>query len=135
MQCEYDDPSNEKITVFKKLKELDFFKINQQELINRINSLNSLNIDNGELVFSSCYNCFGDGYGYGFIQVSVKRLETDDEFQWRLKENARKLAQKEKEDREKYERLKRKFDCKENNEVNSNGITKTMETLVSVTAL
>lgn len=113
---EYDDPSSEKITVVKKLKELYFSKIDQQELIDKISSLNSLNIEGGELIFSSCYNCFGEGYGSGFIQVSVKRLETDDEFQWRLKENARKTAQKEKEDREKYERLKRRFDCKESKE-------------------
>lgn len=110
---EYDNPSSEKIIVVKKLKELHFSKIDQQELIDKISSLNSLDIEGGELVFSSCHNCFGEGYGVGFIQVSVKRLETEDEFQWRLKENARKLDKKEKEDREKYEQLKRRFDCKE----------------------
>lgn len=110
---EYDDHSSEKITVVKKLKELHFSKINQQELIDKISSLNT---EDGQLVFSSCYNCFGEGYGCGFIQVSIKRLETDDEFQWRLKENAIKLSQKEKEDRKKYELLKRRFENKVNKE-------------------
>lgn len=95
--------STEKIVVTEKLTELRIFELTKQELTEKINSFNP---NEGEVVFTAMYNHYDDSYGSAYLQVSIKRQETDKEFQFRLADNARRLRDAKRKDREQYERLK-----------------------------
>lgn len=98
--------SPEKIIVTEKLNELHIFELSKEELIEKINSFNP---SEGEAVFTALYRHYNDGYGSAYLQVSIKRQETDKELQFRLADNDRRLRDQEREDRAQYEWLKLKL--------------------------
>ena len=102
-----EENSKEKISVIEEIDKLYFSEMTREDLILKLNTYSPIN---GEIVVSASYYNYGDDCCNGFLKISNKRLETESEFHFRLSENTRRLRNKEREQREKYERLKLIFE-------------------------